>query len=553
MLTEKDENSAEPIRMAAPESSEFLLSDRARGLLRHLRSVEGLAGIIDTSPVIDVRARGAADAERLLPQAISIEVNAADPDEPKRELAMLEDGNPCIVLRNVLQYLPDYRRFVSVAFSKLAVSGYLIIIVPHQFLLERKLVLPSRIDKTHRKFYTPATLLAEVEEAIDPLQYRVRLLLDNDHDYDYSIDLERKPSGQAEIVLCLQRIEKPAWWRELDSQDRPVAVPAKPSRYPPPGRADAVRNLVVAPDENQIRRILVLKLDHRGDFLMAEDAFRLLRSNFPDALITLVCGEWNSEEANALGLFNEVLPFNFFPEDSGAVVSWVSFSDNCAKFQGLIGEARYDLALDLRFYEDTRELLRFVQARHRAGIDPYCSFPWLTIPLSLPVPTRDGRAQNKFIEASAFSSHAGEHRGFEIAFENERHLHRKQTLIWGPYVDLRPGDYEFEILVEPIGGVSELLFDISSDSGHQVNTAGYLKLVPNESPRIHVTIRRPLHQFEFRLFAPADGPLSKFRFKGLRYVLDGILVGVHQREAMALLVHLVQLRLENPYTTSVHR
>ena len=43
----------------------------------------------------------------------------------------------------------------------------MIISTPHQFLYERKLRLPSRRNALHRRFYTPNTLLADVEEAID--------------------------------------------------------------------------------------------------------------------------------------------------------------------------------------------------------------------------------------------------------------------------------------------------------------------------------------------------------------------------------------------------
>ena len=44
--------------------------------------------------------------------------------------------------------------------------------------------------------------------------------------------------------------------------------------------------------------------------------------------------------------------------------------------------------------------------------------------------------------------------------------------------------------------------------------------------------------------------MPPFRFLGLRYRRDGAFIGVHQREAMALLAHLVALRLEEPYTVA---
>jgi hypothetical protein len=80
-----------------------------------------------------------------------------------------------------------------------------------------------------------------------------------------------------------------------------------------------------------------------------------------------------------------------------------------------------------------------------------------------------------------------------------------------------------------------------------------LTVLPKEYPRINLTARRPLHQFEFRLGLAADGPIPKFRFRGLRFIRAGLVIGVHQEEAMALLVHLVQLRLKHPFVTTVER
>jgi hypothetical protein len=195
----------QPMRDRSGAPLEFQLASGPQWLLRCLRNVEGFANLLKEAPPIEVRVRGATDEdEPLVPQAIKIEINPADPEGPEQHLKSLDANQNCIILHNVLQYLDDYRRFIGAAFDKLAVSGFLLIVVPHQFLLERKLVLPSRINRSHKKFYTPAVLMTEVEEAIDPLQYRVRVLLDNDLGYDYSVPLNGQPSGGSEIVLYLE-------------------------------------------------------------------------------------------------------------------------------------------------------------------------------------------------------------------------------------------------------------------------------------------------------------------------------------------------------------
>ncbi|WP_202213292.1 glycosyltransferase family 9 protein [Methylacidimicrobium sp. AP8] len=116
-------------------------------------------------------------------------------------------------------------------------------------------------------------------------------------------------------------------------------------------------------------RILVLQLDHIGDFVSRLPAFGLLRSLWPEGEIDLICGPWNLPLAKRCGHFQRILSFCFFPAESG---DWRPSppklrrigSDFAAIARGL-GE--YDLAIDLRMGTETRFLLGFVRARLRAG------------------------------------------------------------------------------------------------------------------------------------------------------------------------------------------
>src|SRR5271167_106161 len=64
----------------------------------------------------------------------------------------------------------------------------------------------------------------------------------------------------------------------------------------------------------EIQRILVLKLDHLGDFIIGLPALHALRELFPAAHIRLVCGRWNQGSARDCGLADEVRTFDFFAE-----------------------------------------------------------------------------------------------------------------------------------------------------------------------------------------------------------------------------------------------
>jgi hypothetical protein len=90
-------------------------------------------------------------------------------------------------------------------------NGHLVVIVPHQFLYEKKANLPSNWNRDHKRYYTPAKLLLEIETALVPNTYRVRLLEDGDKDFNYNLPPEKHSSGQYEITLVIQKITPPSW------------------------------------------------------------------------------------------------------------------------------------------------------------------------------------------------------------------------------------------------------------------------------------------------------------------------------------------------------
>ena len=87
----------------------------------------------------------------------------------------------------------------------------MIVTVPHKFLYEKRKALPSRWNKDHKRFYTPSSLLSEVEEALEPNTYRVIRLKDNDYGFNYARGPLDHSSGCYEIELILQRIVPPSW------------------------------------------------------------------------------------------------------------------------------------------------------------------------------------------------------------------------------------------------------------------------------------------------------------------------------------------------------
>ncbi len=524
---------------------------REQSLLRLILTQDVLKAAVTEGPIVELRASADEKRNSLFPIAAAVEVNSSDAKQAQEAVRGLRNDLGLIFLHNVLVFLSETRQFLGLCFSKLAIGGTMIIATPHQFLYERKLRLPSRRNALHRRFYTPNTLLADVEEAIDSSEFRVRFLCDSDIGYTYRKGLNENPEGGQDILLAIEKVVRPSWRSEMDGDEIWAGAPTKPSRFLPVDRTASAPVRIVAPDPRSVNSVVVMKLDHRGDFMMAMEAFKVLRSALDRAELTLVCGSWNAAEAERTGYFEHIVPFDFFPEDDSARTEMPSRERLIEDFARLMAGKSYDLAIDLRLYDDTRELLRKIDARNRAGFDRFDDFPWMTIRLNTPSATEDDRGESAVMSAAAFHTSLGDHRAFEIVFDTLPRFEEKRTLLWGPYQDLKPGRYAFECLIEPLTEDFDIAFDIAGNSGTRTVAAGMLRVARSGRPRLELDVVERLSQFEFRLYAGPALDVKPFRFLGLRYVRPGVIRGVHQAEGMALLAHLVQLRLRDAFTTEL--
>lgn len=150
-------------------------------------------------------------------------------------------------------------------------------------------------------------------------------------------------------------------------------------REPGPVRALASSPIVTY---GQVRRILILKLDHIGDMLIAAPALMLIRNSFPDADVTLICAPWNAGLVRRLGVADEVHCVTLYapgPRSDArqAVIDAVEALDL----------PPFDLAIDLRRDGDTREFLKLFRARHKAGFGDSETFNFLDVALPTPIDT----------------------------------------------------------------------------------------------------------------------------------------------------------------------
>jgi SAM-dependent methyltransferase len=180
--------------------------------------------------VLDIGYKGyIGDAEPIVPQAIGIDLDYRGYDG--RRLPFADSSQDAVYSSHCLEHIADHRHAIGEWFRVVRPGGFLVIVVPHQFLYEKRSRLPSRWNPDHRRFYTPGSLMAEVEQVLPPNAYRLRHLADNDMDYDYAIGPDRHAGGCYEIELVIQKLEPPLW--ELEAPPPPEPEPALPKSMRP--------------------------------------------------------------------------------------------------------------------------------------------------------------------------------------------------------------------------------------------------------------------------------------------------------------------------------
>lgn len=167
----------------------------------------------------------------VVPQAIGVDIGYPGYDGVRLPFA---DGSvDAIYSSHCFEHIADYKSALRDWYRVLKVGGYMVIVVPHQLLFERRRRLPSLANWDHKRFYLADTLLAEVKESLPENGYRIRHLRENDEGYDYSV-LPPDPSGGLyEIEVVVEKIRVPNW-RPHDGSVRPYSAAEFFGRTPSP-------------------------------------------------------------------------------------------------------------------------------------------------------------------------------------------------------------------------------------------------------------------------------------------------------------------------------
>ena len=160
--------------------------------------------------ILDIGYRGyIEDVVPIVPQAIGVDLNY--PGYDGRTLPFGDSTQDAVFSSHCLEHIDDYKNALREWYRVLKVGGFMIVIVPHKFLYEKRAGLPSNFNRDHKRFYTPASLMAEVESALAPNTYRVRHLADNDERFTYVIPPDKHSGGCYELEVVIEKIQAPTW------------------------------------------------------------------------------------------------------------------------------------------------------------------------------------------------------------------------------------------------------------------------------------------------------------------------------------------------------
>lgn len=111
------------------------------------------------------------------------------------------------------------------------------------------------------------------------------------------------------------------------------------------------------------KQIILSKLDHAGDFLLALPAMAKIRARYPDSRIDALVGSWNRVAAEHCGLFDNVYTLDYFRAKSS-----LQARVDVEEIDNLQTQLPYyDYAIDLRRHSDTRFILLALRASQYFG------------------------------------------------------------------------------------------------------------------------------------------------------------------------------------------
>lgn len=156
---------------------------------------------------MEIGGLGYTGAESILESAQDI--NFSTPGYDGLHLPFSDNSQDYLYSSHVLEHITDYKSTLKEWFRVLKIGGFMVIVVPHFALYEKKLTVPSNFNGDHRRFYSSANLLKEIEESLEINEFRIRHLRENDRGHDYNDGPLIHGRDLYEIEVVVEKLNKP--------------------------------------------------------------------------------------------------------------------------------------------------------------------------------------------------------------------------------------------------------------------------------------------------------------------------------------------------------
>lgn len=140
----------------------------------------------------------------ILESAVGVDTNY--PGYDGKTLPFPDNSQDYVYSSHCLEHITDHRTVIKDWFRVVKPGGFIVTIVPHRDLYEKRLCPPSRWNPDHKGFYIPSVLLKEFEESMPINSFRVRHLRDNDEGHIYTDGPEIHGRWLYEIELVVQKL-----------------------------------------------------------------------------------------------------------------------------------------------------------------------------------------------------------------------------------------------------------------------------------------------------------------------------------------------------------
>ena len=119
--------------------------------------------------------------------------------------------------------------------------------------------------------------------------------------------------------------------------------------------------------EKKHNRILLIKPDFMGDFILSIPSLRKIRAKYPYAHIDIILGSWNKKIAEELKIFDNIYMLDYLKNEflSNPDSNYNYNKDELDKLTKNIGY--YDLAIDLRPHPDSRFIILKVNSGYKVA------------------------------------------------------------------------------------------------------------------------------------------------------------------------------------------